>query len=265
MPKLMLDLNATPMFLFGAGVFLVQMGVGVAELATRAMLAPNDAGRYGGEVNWMLDVSSLTWLCCVYHAAVRCYYSFRHLFRENVALERISREDEIPIAARVDRFAVAFFVPTAIVQMVAYAIYANTGHHARDLTMAYFSMNTVCALLELVLCNTRMQPEHLAWVLLAGFIYLVPITLLFYMFHLREEELTYVYGAVDWSNPGGALVGVIELAIATAAVYAAASVVAAARSGKVYGTLTEQEAEAVSFTGSDMIDVEKLVASGSEV
>ncbi len=241
-PSSMMHPNPSYMLLWSLVVVCVQLIVGALEFAQRASLAPDDGGRYGGAVSVLADVSTLTWLCSIAHALVRFAYCVHACNWEPRAILTRTKED-MPIAAKVARFCVTFYVPTALVEVVAYAVFAGS-HHSHSKTASFFAMTCVFALCELLFTSTHLLVEHLPWVLLVGLVYAFPISLVHYAVQSRDAALPYIYGCVDWSHPLKTFEYITGLLLATSAVYAAVSVLCTWKNAHAFAAeLPEEEGQ----------------------
>ncbi len=237
----MMHPNPSYMLLWGMVVLVVQLIVGALEFAQRASLAPDDGGRYGGAVTVLADVSTLTWLCSITHALIRIGYCVHACNWEPRAILTRTK-DEMPIAARIARFCVTFYVPTAIVEVTAYAVFAGS-HHSHAKTASFFAMTCVFAAGELIFTSTHILIEHLPWVLLVGLVYAFPISLIHFAVQSRDAAMPYVYGCVDWSHPLKTFEYLAGLVMLTTLVFAGTSVLCAWKNHNAFAVETPPEEE----------------------
>lgn len=216
-PGAMLHPNPSWMLLVSIIVITVQLTVGILEFAQRSSLAADDKGRYGGAANWLMDISSLTWLCSLVHSVARFAYCLKVCGADPRAI-KARDAGGMPWPAKLQRFAVTFYLPSAVVEITVYAVFAH-GRHVHAVTTSFFAMTCTFALLELVIANTHLEIAHLVWVLLIGLIYAFPISLIHYVTQPRDAAFPYIQGALNWSRPVDTLIMIIELLLLTSGVY----------------------------------------------
>ena len=230
----------TPSAIFNLVVFPIELIVGAIAIDMRAKMVPSDAAGYGTHAVWLMDISSFTWLCIVVKSAITLGFSYVHATASHSALK--NTEVGITPLAKLAWFCTAFSLPSALIEMVLYAVFAAS-HPTHPTLTAFFALNTTVVLIEIIFFATHYLVEHWVWVVLVGYLYAIPIALVHYMQCDWDDKRPYVYAVVNWAQPLDTMVHILTLTFAAFFTCLGLGLVCQAKNGGVLDSVYIQEPE----------------------
>lgn len=246
-PQPLLCSSTNLVFFWHVAVFVVTLVLGATEIAARGKLAADDAGRYGDNVFFLLDISYVTWLAVVVSSLIAATYAFINIGETDAYIRNVESRD-MSAWAKLHRVAYAFALTSSAVNVTLYGVFCST-NHAHQHTTALFAMNFVLMVITHLVTCMHVEMEHFVWVLAVGLVYAFPVSLVCYFASTATAApRPYVYSVVDWSSPGITLLNILGVSVIAAVFHFVFHIISTLKVSKeeysVYQTVAPPETEA---------------------
>lgn len=212
--------SPSPTLLWSLLVVLpTSLSLGITEIVFRNQLADDDSGRYGGKVHWTLDIAYVVWIIYLLFVILRCIFAVIHIRLEDDKLRDPLRKQ--PVFAILARVAYSIAIPSTIVLFIVYIALATTGHRLHPHTSAFFAVNFVFAIIDIVFFEIHILGEHAIASLALAYIWVFPLSIIHFLLANTQDKKPYIYGVADWGHPLQSILYITAISLLTSLVYAA--------------------------------------------